>query len=71
MEQLFSSVDVPQDSSFILFLGIKIHICFGRSKMLYEMPCVNKEGTLPQSEPVSVWPTMAQWKNVWTKAPGW
>ena len=43
MEQLFYLL-IPLGLC-LLYLGIKYTIRFGRAKMLYEMPYVNKEGT--------------------------
>ena len=43
MEQLFYLL-IPLGLC-LFYLGIKYTIRFGRAKMLYEMPYVNKEGT--------------------------
>ena len=65
MEQLFYLL-IPLGLC-LFYLGIKYTIRFGRAKMLYEMPYVNKEGTftLERAGTYGVWLS----GKIFTKAP--
>ena len=65
MEQLFYLL-IPLGLC-LFYLGIKYTIRFGRAKMLYEMPYVNKEGTftLERAGTYGVWLS----GKMFTKAP--
>ncbi len=54
MEQLFYLL-IPLGLC-LFYLGIKYTIRFGRAKMLYEMPYVNKEGTFYVRASRYLWP---------------